>query len=296
MRSEQMKDMLKTRADVVERYLASCLDERPMPERLKEAMFYSLLAGGKRLRPVLCLTCAALCGVDPHTVLPFAAAIEMVHTYSLIHDDLPAMDDDDLRRGKPSSHKMFDEATAILAGDALLTDAFVVMCRTRRPADMVLKAVGEFALAAGASGMAGGQLLDMQYTGLGEMDEKDLRIMQSMKTGAILRAACTCGALLAGAEDAALDSLGRYGSCLGAAFQITDDILDIVTDTECLGKPSGSDAAKGKMTYPALIGLDKSREYAKKQADAASAALANFSGREADFLSALADYTVTRAA
>ncbi|GFH62682.1 MAG: farnesyl-diphosphate synthase [Candidatus Desulfovibrio kirbyi] len=295
MTSAQMKEILQARASAVENCLAVCLDDRAVPKRLNDAMLYSLLAGGKRLRPVLCLACAALCGCDGSPVLPFAAAIEMVHTYSLIHDDLPAMDNDDLRRGMPSSHKKFGEATAILAGDALLTDAFALMCRTRCKPESVLKAVAEFALAAGASGMAGGQLLDMQYTDLGAISEEELRRMYSLKTGAILRASCVCGALLADADAAAVTRVSRYGSFLGVAFQVADDILDVVADTESLGKPVGSDIAKGKMTYPALIGLDKSREYAKNQADAAIAALKGFSGQEADFLVALAEYTVIRA-
>ena len=178
-------------------------------------MLYSLQAGGKRLRPVLCLSCAALCGLEPQKALPFAAAIEMIHTYSLIHDDLPAMDDDDLRRGKPSNHKAFDEATAILAGDGLLTDAFVIMCRAPLPPDRLLRAVAELALAAGASGMVGGQEWDMIYTGRSRVSLEELRGMHAMKTGALLRASCVCGGLLAGAEDKALRAISDL--CLSPA-------------------------------------------------------------------------------
>ena len=265
-------------------------------DRIFEAAKYSAMAGGKRLRPVLCLSCAALCGLQPAAVLPFASAIEMVHTYSLIHDDLPAMDDDDLRRGKPSNHKAFDEATAILAGDALLTDAFAHMCRVELPAGQVLRAVAEFARAAGSSGMVGGQEWDMLYTGLPPVGMAELRRMHAMKTGALLRASCVCGALLAGAADDVCERIGRYGAALGVAFQIADDILDVVSDTATLGKPAGSDAAQGKNTYPALVGLDESRRLAREQADAACAALTGFSGPEAEFLRALAGYTITRAA
>lgn len=292
----EMKALLQSRGKEVEAFLATCLDNRPLPPRLKESMLYSLQAGGKRLRPVLCMNCAALCGLAPEKVLPFASAIEMIHTYSLIHDDLPAMDDDDLRRGKPSNHKAFDEATAILAGDGLLTDAFVIMCRTPLAPDAVLKAVAELALAAGSSGMVGGQEWDMIYTGRPGIGLEELRSMQAMKTGALLRASCVCGALLAKADDAAVRAMSDFGASLGLAFQIADDILDVVADTATLGKPAGSDATQGKNTYPSLLGLEKSRKLAREQAESAKAALAAFPGVEADFLRALADYTVNRAA
>lgn len=291
----EMKALLTQRAAEVEAYLASCLDGRDMPPRLKESMLYSLEAGGKRLRPVLCVSCAALCGLERQRALPFAAAIEMIHTYSLIHDDLPAMDDDDLRRGKPSNHKAFDEATAILAGDGLLTDAFLIMCRADVAAGPLLKAVAEVAYAAGAAGMVGGQQWDMQYTGKAQVTIEELRCMHAMKTGALLRASCVCGALLAEADEARLANVGVFGEALGVAFQIADDILDVVSDTATLGKPAGSDEAQGKNTYPSLLGLEKSRELARIQVVAAQRALSDFDGPEADFLRALADYTVNRA-
>ena len=229
-------------------------------------------------------------------MLPFAAAIEMIHTYSLIHDDLPAMDDDDLRRGKPSNHKAFDEATAILAGDGLLTDAFGRMTTVDLPASRVLAAVGEMARAAGSTGMVGGQEWDMIYTGMPPVSLDELRRMHAMKTGALLRASCVCGALLAGAESIELQRISRYGAALGVAFQIADDILDVVSDTETLGKPAGSDAEHGKNTYPSLVGLDESRRLAQEQARHAQEAIASFHGPEAEFLRALALYTVTRVA
>ena len=227
MSVEEMKTLLKSRGRDVEAYLAGCLDGRAIPSRLKESMLYSLQAGGKRLRPVLCLSCAALCGLEPHKALPFASAIEMIHTYSLIHDDLPAMDDDDLRRGKPSNHKAFDEATAILAGDGLLTDAFVIMCRAPLAADVLLRAVAELALAAGASGMVGGQEWDMIYTGRSQVSLEELRGMHAMKTGALLRASCVCGGLLAGAEEVALRALGDHvARAAGGEFLVLEFLFD----------------------------------------------------------------------
>ena len=295
MSGEEMKALLLRRGRMVEEFLPSCVGG-DMPPRLRDSMLYSLQAGGKRLRPVLCLSCAALFGLAEAVVLPFAAAIEMIHTYSLIHDDLPAMDDDDLRRGKPSNHRAFDEATAILAGDGLLTDAFGRMTAVDLPASRVLAAVGEMARAAGSAGMVGGQEWDMIYTGMPPVSLDELRRMHAMKTGALLRASCVCGALLAGAESVELQQISRYGAALGVAFQIADDILDVVSDTETLGKPAGSDADHGKNTYPSLVGLDESRRLAQEQARFAREAIASFHGPEAEFLRALALYTVTRTA
>ena len=292
----RMKELLRERGHMVEACLAVAFDGRPIPPRLRDSMQYSLQAGGKRLRPVLCLSAAALCGLPIQDALPFASAIEMVHTYSLVHDDLPAMDNDDLRRGKPSNHKAFDEPTAILAGDGLLTDAFLLMCRSPVAPPRVLRAVGELALAAGSSGMVGGQEWDMIFTGKAEITLEELRGIHAMKTGALLRASCVCGAMLAGASDGDLAAIGSYGASLGVAFQIADDILDVVADTATLGKLAGSDVAQGKKTYPALLGLDASRALAQEQAETAKAALASFSGQEAEFLRALAEYTVNRAA
>ena len=296
MPDADMKALLRRRAALVEDCLATCLDGRDLPPRLRDSMLYSLRAGGKRLRPVLCLSCAALCGLAEVRALPFAVAIEMIHTYSLIHDDLPAMDDDDLRRGMPSNHRAFDEATAILAGDGLLTDAFGVMCQAPVPPERLLPAVTALALAAGSSGMVGGQEWDMLYTGGPAVSLEELRRMHAMKTGALLRASCECGAILAGAAPDARAAIAAYGADLGVAFQIADDILDVVADTATLGKPAGSDAAQGKNTYPALLGLDESRRLARLHAEAAQAFLAGFDGREAEFLRALAGYVVNRAA
>lgn len=288
------KARLKADGGRVEHYLATCLEQRDLPTRLREAMNYSLMAGGKRVRPVLCLSTASMCGLPSDTVLPFACAIEMIHTYSLIHDDLPAMDDDDLRRGKPSNHKAFDEATAILAGDALLTDAFCFMAALPLPAPRVLEALATVAHAAGGSGMVGGQMLDMLYTGAGQVALEKLQHMHSLKTGALLRAACVSGAQLAGASADKVQAIARYGAALGVAFQIADDILDITADTATLGKPAGSDAEQGKNTYPALVGLDQSRVLANNHMQDAVESLAMFTGPEAAFLRALARYVVER--
>jgi len=289
-------ERLRLKAARVEAHLGVCLKERAIPGRLLAAMEYSLLAGGKRLRPALCLSCAAVCGLEEDRALPFAASIELIHTYSLIHDDLPAMDNDDLRRGKPTNHKAFDEATAILAGDGLLTEAFVCMAGTPLPPDRVLAALGELARAAGAAGMVGGQMLDMEYTGAGRADIQELAAMHARKTGALIRASCLCGGLLAGADAEQSAALARYGAAFGAAFQIVDDILDLTGTAEQLGKTPGKDTTQGKLTYPSLLGLERSRELALEHARLAQSSLDMFSGPEADFLRALALSQVKRIA
>jgi geranylgeranyl diphosphate synthase type II len=281
-------EVMRLRTAQVEEHLGACLKKRAIPESLLAAMEYSLLAGGKRLRPVLCLSSAVMCGAEEARVLPFAASIELLHTYSLIHDDLPAMDNDDLRRGKPTNHKVFGEAAAILAGDGLLTEAFVCMAGTPLPPERVLAALSELARAAGAVGMVGGQMLDMEYTGVGKADIQELAAMHARKTGALLRASCLCGALLAGAGAEQTDALARYGTAFGAAFQIIDDILDVTGTAEQLGKTPGKDTAQGKLTYPALLGLERSRELALEQTRLAQSSLDMFSGPEADFLRSLA--------
>lgn len=318
---DEVKSRLKAEAAIVEAWLADCLENSAAPEALRESMRYSLLAGGKRMRPVLCLVSARMCGLETAAALPFAGALECIHTYSLIHDDLPAMDDDDLRRGKPSNHRQFDEATAILAGDALLTDAFLFMAsvagdgnreapmpppqsggatgHTARaagtiPAGRVLKAISLVARAAGSAGMAGGQFLDMRYTAREGVTFAELVAMHAMKTGALLRVACEAGAVLAGADAEALGALSLYGGAVGLAFQIADDILDETGDEASLGKPVGSDAVRQKSTYPAFVGLARSRDLALAEADKAIAALAAFAGPDADLLRGLAAYSANR--
>ena len=309
------KDALREKSGLVEAHLAGCLAALPMPPGLREAMNYSLLAGGKRLRPVLCLCSAALFGLKPQAVLPFAVALECIHSYSLIHDDLPAMDNADLRRGKASSHKRFGEATAILAGDGLLTDAFVFMSSAALagenpiPAERTLRALQVVALAAGSGGMVGGQYLDMLYTAGPKISLDQLREMQAAKTGALIAASCVSGAVLAGAGQEECALLERYGRSLGKAFQIMDDILDELGDEAALGKPVGGDAAGGKAAYPGLVGVEKSRALAEEAGAEAVQALDalgdlagpdgfsgpdRFSGPEALFLKELVEYVLQR--
>ncbi len=291
--------MPATLREMVETYLASSFLDSDIPPRLSEAMRYSLLAGGKRLRPVLCLAVARACAPEraeelTRAILPFAAGLEMIHTYSLIHDDLPAMDDDDLRRGKPTCHKAFDEATAILAGDALLTNAFSHMAKAEVPAQPLLEAVRLTAEAAGAAGMVGGQVLDLAGEGQ-KLSLEELRVLNAKKTGALLFNACECGAVLAGAAPAMREAARSYGAELGIAFQITDDILDVVGDEATVGKEVRHDAESDKATWPSLIGLEASVELARKHCEAAEAALEGlFSGPDAEFLRATARKLVNR--
>lgn len=297
MSAETVKAEVSRLAGLVNARLATCLKDASAPIELLPAMEYSLLAGGKRLRPGLCLTWAGLLGVDEPRALDFACALELIHTYSLIHDDLPAMDDDDLRRGRPSNHKVFGEATAILAGDGLLTEAFVLMLSGDFPARRLVEAARTAAKAAGAGGMVGGQAVDMRLTGEKGVALPDLKAMHAMKTGALIRAACECGAILAGGSPSELAAAHGYGAALGVAFQIADDVLDVVGDEKTIGKPVGSDERQGKATYPALVGLDKSRELAREAAAEACGHLdhlADKPGARLDFLRGLATYVVER--
>jgi geranylgeranyl diphosphate synthase type II len=243
------------------------------PARLAEAMRYSVLGGGKRLRPVLALMAAEACGSDPDAALPSACALEMVHTYSLIHDDLPAMDDDDLRRGRPTCHKAFDEATAILAGDALLTLAFEVVARHTRPAEAVAGCVLALAEGSGPDGMVGGQMADLQAETRADGDAAELEAIHRRKTGALLRAALMMGAAVAGAPAEEAEALDRYGRAIGLAFQIIDDLLDVQGDEAKLGKRVNKDSEQGKWTYPRFLGIEGSRRKARLLAEEAVEAL-----------------------
>jgi geranylgeranyl diphosphate synthase type II len=293
----------------VEAFLEELYKDAAIPGALAQAARYSLLAGGKRIRPVLCLTCASLCGLEPREAMPFAAALEMIHSYSLIHDDLPAMDNDDLRRGKPSNHKMFGEAAAILAGDALLTDSFALMALCSGadgplPPVRVLEAMRLVSRAAGSAGMVGGQFLDIEHSKSGTDSApatvEGLARMQALKTGALLRVSCLSGAVLAGASEKAMACIDEYGAAIGATFQVVDDILDQVGDEAQLGKPVGSDMAQGKLTWPALVGLDASRQRAREFNAKAQAALDRLPGEELinaeemDVLRGLAEYLLER--
>lgn len=262
-------------------------------QKIYEAMEYSLYAGGKRLRPVLMLETARMCGGDPAVVLPFACAMEMIHTYSLIHDDLPAMDNDDLRRGIPTNHKKFGEAMAILAGDALLNKAFEIVSGVENlPPSRVLSAISMLAASSGTEGMIGGQVVDIESEGK-SIDLSELQYLHLLKTGAIIRSSCTIGALLAGASESEIRAVDEFASKLGVAFQIRDDILDCTGTEEELGKPIGSDEAEGKNTYVKLLGLEKSEQLVKNYSTQAEQALDCF-GEKADFLKWLADALINR--
>jgi len=286
---------LKTRAATVERALERLVPrEDAYPSVIHRAMRYSLFAGGKRLRPVLALAAAEAVGGDPEAIMPAACALELIHTYSLIHDDLPAMDDDDLRRGKPTSHRVFGEAVAILAGDALLTLAFELFarCGDALPAERVTRVIAEVAQAIGTAGLIGGQVVDT-LSSSDEIDEKTLEYIHRHKTGALFRVSVRTGAILSGADDGRMDALTAYAENLGLAFQITDDILDEEGDTNTLGKNTGSDRKNKKATYPALFGRGCAREKARCAAAAAVEALDAFGG-EAAFLRALVEFVIQR--
>jgi len=283
-----LRDWLEARRAEVDAALERYLPAAPAcPPRVAEAMRYSVFAGGKRLRPVLALAAAEAVAQansqDPEAAralaLPIACALELIHTYSLVHDDLPAMDDDTLRRGRPTNHVVFGEGLAILAGDGLLTEAFALMAREpagKGPASLVerkIRAIGLVAEAAGACGMVGGQAIDLEAAGSGaSFDGEGLRAMHARKTGALIRASAAAGAVMAGASEAQVSAIERFASELGLAFQIVDDILDIEGASADLGKTAGKDAAAGKPTYPALYGLDASRRMAEECVERALAA------------------------
>ncbi|WP_422928261.1 polyprenyl synthetase family protein [Singulisphaera sp. PoT] len=251
-------------------------DEDPKascPSRLASAMRYSVLGGGKRLRPILCLLAAEACGGDAASALPAACALEMVHTYSLIHDDLPAMDDDDLRRGRPTCHKAFDEATAVLAGDGLLTLAFEVLAKHIQPAGAAIACVQALAEGAGPDGMVGGQMADLEAEGRTDATLEALEAIHRRKTGALLRASLRMGGLVAGADQPTLKALDTYGHAVGLAFQIIDDLLDVEGDEAKLGKRVNKDSELGKWTYPGLLGIEGSRQRARQLAEEAVEAL-----------------------
>lgn len=296
--SWSLEDYLQQRVAQIEEALDRFLPNAAMrPQRLHEAMRYSVFAGGKRLRPILLLSACEAVGGDAGRALPAACAIEMIHSYSLIHDDLPAMDDDDLRRGRPTNHKVFGEATAILAGDALLTDAFA-LCSTPEfvaqfPSATCLEVQRLLAESAGSRGMVAGQLVDMES----EQQPVELATLEYIhhhKTGALIRAALEIGAVLGGADASRRRALHAYGEAVGLAFQIADDILDVVSESTQLGKSTGTDAQRGKATFPALLGLDQAQQRARELCCRADAALSGF-GEPARALRALSGYIVDRA-
>ena len=290
----EMKELWQSRRTLVERALQAELDRTDiLDDKLRASMAYSLMAGGKRLRPILLMAAADAVGADGTKFITAACALEMIHTYSLIHDDLPAMDNDDYRRGKLTNHKAYDEGTAILAGDALLTLAFTVILRQQDvPAERLLRVVDEMSRAAGAEGMVGGQMLDLEAENR-RISMEELRRVHMGKTGALFRAALRCGAILAGASERQLAALTAYADHFGLAFQITDDILDVIGTAEDIGKPVGSDEKNHKSTYVTLTSLDEAQSLARQMVESAVDALHIF-GDEAAFLRELVLYLVRR--
>jgi geranylgeranyl diphosphate synthase, type II len=294
----ELKAYMKERCTLVDGALDRFLPrETELPHSVHKAMRYSVFAGGKRVRPILLLAACQAVGGDIGRAIPAACAMEMIHTYSLIHDDLPAMDDDDFRRGNPTSHKVFGEAIAILAGDALLTEAFKLVSDPRFSAgsdpSALLAVIHEIATCAGSYGMVGGQVIDMESEGSKDIDLATVQYIHTHKTGALIKAAVVAGAILGGASVEQLAAVTRYGEAAGLAFQIADDILDIEGTTEEIGKDAGSDQARGKATYPAVMGLSASREEAGAMMDEALSALEAFSA-DADPLREIARYIVQR--
>jgi geranylgeranyl diphosphate synthase type II len=282
---------------LVDTLLLDYLDGASATSRIQRAMTYSVMAGGKRLRPILCIAAAETVGGDRQTVIPAACALELIHTYSLIHDDLPAMDDDQMRRGKLTCHVEFDEATAILAGDGLLTLAFEVMaaagvsCRSNDRRHW-LNVIATVASAAGYKGMIEGQMRDMALEST-SIAQAELKALHLLKTGKMIEASVNAGALLSGASEDQRIALNTYARNVGLAFQVTDDILNVTGDSKRMGKATGTDQLRGKNTYPALLGLEKSKRLAESKVAAALHALAAFDHR-ADALRAIADYILVR--
>ena len=289
-----LREYLKVRQNEVEAYLETLVPARTGPlERVTEAMRYSLFAGGKRLRPILLTAAADAVGVDGRSFLHAASALEMIHTYSLIHDDLPAMDDDDYRRGRLTNHKVFGDGMAVLAGDGLLTLAFeTLLSQPGIPMDVLGRVTREIAEAAGPAGMVGGQAIDLGAEGM-LLSSEDLALMHRLKTGALFRASIRSGALLAGGSAEEVESLTDYAENFGLAFQITDDILDVTGNDAVLGKPVGSDEKNRKATYVSLYSLKEAQRMAQISVGKALDALGRF-GDRAWVLRGLAEYLLTR--
>lgn len=284
---------LNSRRDLVDAAISLAVGDGSVPETLCRAMCYSLKAKGKRLRPILVIAGAEAVGGDAKRVMPVCVAIEMIHTFSLIHDDLPAMDNDSLRRGVPTNHRVFGEAMALLAGDGLLAEAFSVLARADG-ADpcAVITTIRDIADATGGRGMTGGQATDILATGR-RIGERELTDLHLSKTGALIRASCTAGARLSGASDDQIAALSQYGEALGLAFQIADDILDIEGIEKEIGKDVGSDESKAKATFPSVIGMEESKRRAASLAEKAQAALSRFDDR-AEPLRLIARYVIER--
>jgi len=286
------KQRLDLYKDMVEEYLVGYFGHEPrVYDKLIRSMEYSLMAGGKRLRPALVLEFCRVCGGDVQKALPVAAGVEMLHTYTLIHDDLPSMDNDDLRRGKPTNHKVFGEFTATLAGDALQAEAYASILSADLPSDRLLKCVGTLIQVAGADGICGGQQLDMDGEGL-PRTERELMEVHKRKTAALIRGACVMGVAAAGGTAAQEQAAIDYAEALGLAFQIRDDMLDVISTADELGKPIGSDNEQGKTTFMTLLGMDECEARVQRLTREAKAAVSVFENN--DFLIALADSMAVR--
>ncbi len=289
-----MKKQLEERIKTIDASLNSFVPNLNNPQsEIYEAMRYSLMAGGKRLRPILMLEVARLFGKNWEDVKEFACALEMIHTYSLIHDDLPAMDNDDLRRGMPTNHIKFGESTAILAGDALLNKAFeIALTATHLESSVLIKALQLLSYSSGTEGMIGGQIVDIASEGK-DISIETLKYIHSLKTGAIIRSACVIGAVISCANENEIKAIDEYATNLGIAFQIRDDILDVTGTAEELGKPIGSDIDLNKSTYVSLCGIEKSLELVKEYSDKAKDSLKIF-GSKSTFLIEFTDYLINR--
>ena len=288
-----LKRYLKARQQEVDRALDRFLPkESTRPSTIHKAMRYSLFAGGKRLRPILCLAAAESCGGLTSSAIPLACAVECIHTYSLIHDDLPSMDNDDFRRGRPTCHKVFGDAIAVLAGDALLTIAFEIAAEAEAWPRYDLRAIRELAVAAGSQRLIAGQVADLEGEGK-RINRVQLRYIHENKTSALLRTSIRLGAMSANATPTQLSALSDFGFALGLAFQVIDDILDVTQTSEKLGKSAGKDAAAHKATYPSVLGLEKSRAEAGRLTRQAHDALSPL-GKRADTLHVLANYLLER--
>ena len=291
--NKYLKEKRKLVDGFLKKYISAKKRRKDCPKNLAEAMGYALTAGGKRVRPILAIASyEAAGGRYPGNILPVASSIELIHTYSLIHDDLPAMDDDDLRRNKPTTHKAFGEAEAILAGDALLTDAFNIISQADAKPALLLKVINELSYGSGPEGMVGGQSMDILLEKK-KANKKQLLYIHTHKTGALIRASIRIGAIMANASPAKLEALTEYGEKIGLAFQVTDDILDVTGTMEEMGKPTGSDNSKGKNTYPSIFGLNESRKIAIKLVNDSLKALNGF-GKKAGPLEEIAKYILTR--
>ncbi len=287
-----LKEKKATVDDFLGRYISSKKSMKNCPEDLCDAMGYALMAGGKRIRPILSIAAYEAVGGASGNILPVASSLELIHTYSLIHDDLPAMDNDDFRRSQPTTHRVFGEAAAILAGDALLTDAFNIISQTDAPPGILINVIKELSYACGPEGLVGGQSLDLVLEGR-KADKRDIHYIHTRKTGALIRTSVRIGALMAGSSPEKVGYLTEYGEKVGLAFQITDDILDVTGTREELGKATGADDARGKNTYPSAFGLKESREIAERLVNDAVKALENLN-KKAKPLSEIARYILSR--